>query len=502
MEELQFWDLLYLADKYLVSHLIRRVLKKILSFFSPAVKTNERISTKILKHFQRARENICGERLLPIIQKEIEKHSEMLILSEEFLSLRKEDVLEILKFRGLSVSEGQVFKAGVDWCINHYENKSDAEKQFQKHFQSLVKHENLTSKDFLSNVNPHSNFVDEELLKKITQDCFTKRSDQVNTRDEQNPIKKVTLRASDFSTSKKKIVLKFPHFSTTLMCERNSEENRLKIAMTISSHGVIQSSSYGRCMFVTTDVNGKVELISDVNKVKNSTFESILDDRRKFVFYVDTRESACFEMLRQTLTLEKTDNGQIICPSDSYSYTAQPITLSAFQTSWKIRCDRVVFPNDDDLRHWPRKEWLGSKPINLDMALDQFMSTSYLVPYINHLLLGIIQHPEYKTTSASNEKKKLWMIYIEDRIGKFTLKKNLYLDTANQFAIDDVLLDALNHAAGVERGSYNIEYGVVTTSSTIKTVEMVSGAELAAFGTGYFVFLSRVNRGDNSSDLR
>ena len=46
------------------------------------------------------------------------------------------------------------------------------------------------------------------------------------------------------------------------------------------------------------------------------------------------------------------------------------------------------------------------------------------------------------------------MIYVEDKQGKFNLKKNILLDHADIQNIDDVLIDALSQAARVEKENH------------------------------------------------
>ena len=209
------WNLLYLTNKYLINHLTERVIRKLSSYIKAKDESQNTSISVIIKHFQKAKESIIGERLLPVIQRAIENNAANLIESEEFLSLSQDEVLEILNFPNISISEGQVFKATVAWCNHHFAKTSDAEENFRTHFQNLIKTSNLTSKDFLTNVNPNSNFLEGELLKKITQHCFTNRKDSISTRHEQIPLKTATF---PVWASEAVATLKFPNFSVTIKC--------------------------------------------------------------------------------------------------------------------------------------------------------------------------------------------------------------------------------------------------------------------------------------------
>ena len=213
MEEMSLWNLLYLTNKYLINHLTERVIKKLSSTVESEDESQNVSISALLKHFQKAKESIIGERLLPVIQREIEKNAASLIKSKEFLSLSQEEVSEIVNFPNLSISEGQVFKATVDWCNHNYGTTCEAEENFRNTFQNLIIHTNMTSKDFITNVNPASNFLDRELLKKITQRCFTNQSDRIHTRQLQIPLKKAEF---PIKPSESEGTLKFPHFDVNI----------------------------------------------------------------------------------------------------------------------------------------------------------------------------------------------------------------------------------------------------------------------------------------------
>ena len=213
MEEMSLWNLLYLTNKYLINHLTERVIRKLSSSIKAEDESQNISISVMIKHYQKAKESIIGERLLPVIQRAIENNAANLIESEEFLSLSQDEVLEILNFPNISISEGQVFNAAVAWCNHHFAKASVAEENFRSHFQNLIKSSNLTSEDFLTNVNPNSNFLEGELLKKITQQCFTNRSNSISTRHEQIPLKTATF---PICSSESEATLKFPNFSVTI----------------------------------------------------------------------------------------------------------------------------------------------------------------------------------------------------------------------------------------------------------------------------------------------
>ena len=126
----------------------------------------------LLKHLKRGKETIIGDQFLMTIKEEIELFAELVLSSEEFLDMTKEEAKEILKYPNLRVTEGQIFKYAAFWCMKNNDSDAAAKTKFQEEFHNIIKYDALTSKDFIQNVLPQSNIMEREVLKKITKQCF------------------------------------------------------------------------------------------------------------------------------------------------------------------------------------------------------------------------------------------------------------------------------------------------------------------------------------------
>ena len=78
VDDLQLWDLLYLANKYLVKHLRKMVEEKIVN----CLKTCQH-KPDLLNHWQRSKENILGDQFITLLKAEIEVFDEAVFSSEE-----------------------------------------------------------------------------------------------------------------------------------------------------------------------------------------------------------------------------------------------------------------------------------------------------------------------------------------------------------------------------------------------------------------------------------
>ena len=116
--DLQLWDLLYLANKYLVKQLQKMVEERLVN----CLKTCQH-KPDLLNHWQRSKENMLGDQFIPLLKAEIELFAEAVFSSEEFFSLAREEVEEMLKFENLRLTEGQIFQSAAGWCLRNYQSE-------------------------------------------------------------------------------------------------------------------------------------------------------------------------------------------------------------------------------------------------------------------------------------------------------------------------------------------------------------------------------------------
>ena len=182
--DFQLWDLLYLANKYLISKLIR--------ILEQAIQTRiKECNNKadLVNQLQRAKEWSIGDKFHELIKNEIEVHAETVLSSQQFLKSRKEEAKEIVKYENLHLTEGQIFKHAAEWCLQNNPTEKEAEKVFEAEFLELITYENMTSEDFVQNVLPSSNILEREKVKKLTKQSFENKTVGIGTRYVLNPRK-------------------------------------------------------------------------------------------------------------------------------------------------------------------------------------------------------------------------------------------------------------------------------------------------------------------------
>ena len=155
MADLKLWDLLYLANKYLVKQLQKMVEERIVNCLETCQHKPD-----LLNHWQRSRENILGDQFITLLKAEIEVFAEAVFSSEEFFSISREEAKEILKFEDLRLTEGQIFQSAAGWCLRNNQSEREAEVEFQRVFQNVIHYEVLTSADFIQNRLPNSNILE------------------------------------------------------------------------------------------------------------------------------------------------------------------------------------------------------------------------------------------------------------------------------------------------------------------------------------------------------
>ena len=224
--ELQVWDLLYLANKYLIKHLETMVEKHLYI----VIKNCQTLS--LLLHKQKAKENILGEKFLPAIKEQIEIFSELVLSSCEFLNLHREEVLEILNYQQLRVSEGQIFKFAANWCLNKKDSDKDVKEEFSTYFNKTIKYNLLTTEDFIKNVLPHSDILNREDLKNVTKQCVESNTTGYFTRCIQQPFKKVIVfhKKPELGTTEvleNTATVMFPHIEVTATLTLDMEDQTI-----------------------------------------------------------------------------------------------------------------------------------------------------------------------------------------------------------------------------------------------------------------------------------
>jgi len=242
----------------------------------------------------------------------------------------------------------------------------------------------------------------------------------------------------------------------------------------------------GRYASIFTDETGKVLHVGKVNYFPEPAFRIVESYKggEKFHVLIDICERDRLQVVKQIQTIEKIEKDALLCPIEHVNYCSTPVSLSIFQSEIFKSNDGAIFRDFSKLENR-----LTRKDANLTM--DIFMTCSFVYPGMRNWIFAIRQDPEYKVTTSLMEGKKLWMIYVEDDKGKFNLKKNILLDHKDIENIDDVLIDALSQAAGVEKEENNsVRYYPVENADSMKQLEMVSGNVLEK-GMGYFVLFSK-----------
>ena len=187
VSDFQLWDLLYLANKYLINKLIRLLEK--------TIKTRiKRCKDKVilLNHLERAKEVLIGDEFHEMIKNEIELYAEPVMSSHFFLNTRREEAKEIIEYENLHLTEGQIFKQAAEWCLFNCQTEQEAEKEFNAEFLNLISSKNMTSEDFIQNVLPSSNIMTREAVKRFTKHSFENKTVGMLTRYVLNPMKVIS----------------------------------------------------------------------------------------------------------------------------------------------------------------------------------------------------------------------------------------------------------------------------------------------------------------------
>ena len=111
------------------------------------------------------------------------------------------------------------------------------------------------------------------------------------------------------------------------------------------------------------------------------------------------------------------EKDKFLCPIQNIHYGNGPKLFSTFQSEIYKSQNATYF---SDFSTFERR--------HPNLTMEIFMTYSYVIPGMEDLIFAIHQDPEFKVTTSSKVKKKLWMIYVEDKEGKFNLKKNILLD--------------------------------------------------------------------------
>ena len=160
--DMELWDMLYLANKYLI-----RKLTDMLEELLMARIKDMSYKPLLLQHFQLAKAYSIGRALQPIIANKIQKHAKDVITSEDFIHLSLHDATEVLSFDDLRVSEGEIYLASQHWCERNGKDENDAKLLFHENFQSLIKWESLSLDEFETKVYSKSSILEPSFLETL-----------------------------------------------------------------------------------------------------------------------------------------------------------------------------------------------------------------------------------------------------------------------------------------------------------------------------------------------
>ena len=157
----ELWDLLYLANKYLLKMLITLVEDELRT----RIKSMD-FKPLLLNHYQFAKAYSIGEDLLPLIEHKIQKHAKDLLMSEEFLSLDLSDAIDVIKFEDLCASEGEIYEACYRWCKNGLELE-EAFLVYQENFQGLICWDLMCLNSFEKHVFPNADLLSTSFIESL-----------------------------------------------------------------------------------------------------------------------------------------------------------------------------------------------------------------------------------------------------------------------------------------------------------------------------------------------
>ena len=290
--DFQLWDLLYLANKYLISKLIR-ILEQTLK--TRIKECNNKAD--LVNHLQRANEMSIGDKFHELIKNEIEVHAESVLSSQQFLKSRNEEAKEIVKYENLHLTEGQIFKHAAEWCLQNNPTEKEAEKVFEAEFLEQISYENMTSEDFIQNVLPNSDILEREKVKKVTKQSFENKSVGMVTRYVLNPIKTIVQNiigndVVDNCTS----IHNFEHFDMKLETSYNTQEHKgLVCNMTFIPKNESDHNAYVHFTIHSSDREIKREtlrfcslfrtktIIQDLNQTDSDIMIRMVIETKRFV---------------------------------------------------------------------------------------------------------------------------------------------------------------------------------------------------------------------------
>ena len=325
VSDFQLWDLLYLANKYLINKLIRILEETIMTRIKQC---NDKAD--LVKHLERAKDMSIGEKFHGLIRKEIEVFAEQVMASQNFLNSRRDEAKEIARYENLHMTEGQIFKYAAEWCLNNCQTEQEAEKEFNAEFLNLISSENMTSEDFIQNVLPSSNIMAREAMKSLTKKSFENKSIGMVTRYVLNPRKNIFQRLYK-SKIKKGVVNKFAdakmekfkHFDIKqeILCTSLEQISLVcNITLIPKTEGEHTADIFLQIYYPDKRINQHTLTVSSLNPSKTITQNlKEMESDITFSLIIETKKIVELELMRQDLIIDivgyRTGTSTVACSS-------------------------------------------------------------------------------------------------------------------------------------------------------------------------------------------
>lgn len=193
MESLEYWDLLYAANMYLIPELEQYCTDKIKDFMKNVTDLEE-----LVVHVNKASHFDYCKEIYDSGLESIKEHIKTLVKQDTWGKLKCEVVFKILKDEELKITEGEVFIAMTDWCKANTSSEEESVKLFQENFAQEVMVKNISQDTFL-NVIGNSNYLNADIFKNWTFEVMKNKTEEA-TRFAKNPFKVIqtTIIKKDF----------------------------------------------------------------------------------------------------------------------------------------------------------------------------------------------------------------------------------------------------------------------------------------------------------------
>ena len=194
MDSIEYWNLLHAAHMYLVPGLIEHCNDKLSEFM-----TNLEDNDELIAHVNRASQLYIYEDIARAGVMAIKDKLGDILVSESWVSLMENVVLELVDDVNLRVTEGELFAGLVRWCRANTDDEEEAIERFQINFADKILVKNISENEFLNEFEPLEKFLPDGLFRRWTFEIIKNKCKEA-TRFALNPykVKQTAIEKKDF----------------------------------------------------------------------------------------------------------------------------------------------------------------------------------------------------------------------------------------------------------------------------------------------------------------